>query len=205
MQRKNQDLPRSKAQQQQAKKSDMKFIIPIIVLSLFSLSLGGYIIYDKVANKPDENSNQSVVDKEIPAEDIDKDPTGMPTDEKMNLFDRKVAAFATVLDIASTNTDRICLGLTAGVIENSPLTPYQRIKVDAFSAVNDECDAPGGVEAWFYRVSPTAKWQFLGGGQEAFTCGTYGTIDAKKSFPDHYCYTTDSLADREFIKVESLL
>lgn len=62
-------------------------------------------------------------------------------------------------------------------IEDSSVSPYQTIGVSF--------DGAGGS---FYRVSPSAEWQFFGGGQTAFSCDEYNTQDLKNAYAGEVCY-----------------
>ncbi len=62
-------------------------------------------------------------------------------------------------------------------IEDSSVSPYQTIGVSF--------DGAGGS---FYRVSPSAEWQFFGGGQTAFSCDKYNTQDLKNAYAGEVCY-----------------
>ena len=62
-------------------------------------------------------------------------------------------------------------------IKNSKVPPYQTIDVSFHGG--------GGS---FYRVSPSAEWQFFGGGQTAFSCDEYNTQDLKNVYAGEVCY-----------------
>lgn len=63
-------------------------------------------------------------------------------------------------------------------IEDSPITPYQRIEV-----------AMPGFGAAFYRVNPDAEWQYFTEGQSTPQCNEYNTEDLRKAFAGTSCFT----------------
>lgn len=72
-----------------------------------------------------------------------------------------------------------------GKIENSSVTPYQRIAVSV-----DGCEegSVGGATALFYRVNPDEPWQFFRATQIELLCSDYDADEIRKAFAGAKCY-----------------
>lgn len=63
-------------------------------------------------------------------------------------------------------------------LENSPVSPYQRIWVTIPGAAAD-----------YYRVSPESEWKFFRAGQDAASCEDYSTDELKNAYAGRSCYS----------------
>ena len=63
-------------------------------------------------------------------------------------------------------------------IKNSTYSPYQNLSIPVSNA-----------EGFFYRISPTAKWQFFAAAQTVLYCNEY-TGDVAKAFAGETCWDT---------------
>jgi len=193
-------------QYHQPKKSNMKFVVPIVALALLSVGLGSYIVLGKTTSNPVESSKEATSSNskdpkeaaEAPDKNEAKPNQKLETKSARNVYE----ALEIFLDnLSSVAEDGICSTFIIGKIQDAPTAPYQRLQT-SISGTNllENCAGGGGAIAWFYRVSPTDKWKYLGGGHEPLSCDKYDTVDLKRAFSGLPCFDSNG----NLIDIETL-
>jgi|GEM_PF-6567212 len=198
-------------QYQQLKKSNVKFIVPIIALALLSVGLGGYIVLGKSTNNPVESSKEASVNNSKDSKDSKEaaeapDKNTMSSDQSFMESSSESAedALANLLNDLTRINEELCvtyqIGSRKDIGINSPVSPYQRIQIH--STENLRCGGGAVYSLLFYRTSPNAKWKHFVNLTNVTYCDSYTTDDIKKAFFDFTCVDRASQSE---IKVESLL
>ena len=167
--------------QKEEHQSNKKFFIPIIVILVLILGLISFLIFDKIMEKKNNK---------------DKDTTSEVKEDTKDKTEEKPAP-----TLESTLASLITLGIDCssyqfGLPKDSSVAPYQTLEGSIGTSRIEGCgDVGKDLTAMFYRVSPTAEWQFFSRIEDELPCGQYNTTDLKNAFADTKCFdqTTDEL------------
>jgi hypothetical protein len=178
-----------------SKSTNLRFIIPIIGLSILVISLATWIIVDKLITKSNQSSiaNDTAVTEDKPTIPAPESPTDTPpsaytTPEMLIPIQPDDETTRNGIDTARDqafllllNSGVECMTMSIDKVLGSTRTSYQVIRGDVVG-VNDydsHCDAVSGFFKFFYRVDANNPWVHWFSGQQLPMCDVLYSYDLK--------------------------
>jgi hypothetical protein len=202
------NIQQDSAQQLAPKSQNIKFIIPIIVLAVLTLGLGGWLAYEKINTPKCETATQPNGSNDNTANNTEERTVKPTTPETIlaaygramggldgNEIIKDTTGFGQYSSIDGNFGEAVGITTDEGQIIKLGYEEWEMINAGLFLTRDGDITIEGSAMLTFFRASPYNDWVYLNGGQAAPDCQEYASGLLPLAFRNAGCW--DSGQDKQ--------